>query len=90
MKSVPHKFEGVMQSEDFEEVIEIMADVCGDVGLNDPMKCLCKEVEDIQCGTASEAEDDVVVKPVVPGEAEEWPVGRAYGDVEECFLEVEF
>jgi hypothetical protein len=80
--------QGYVWREYVEKVIKVMADQGGKIVLEYPVQCLCEEVEDVWCGSASEAKYDVVVEFLLPSEPEQMPVCGADGDVPESRLEV--
>jgi hypothetical protein len=67
-----------------------MAYKCREVVLEYPVQRFGEEVEDIWCGSAAEAEDDVVVELLLPSEAEQVPVFAPNRDVSEGGLEIKF
>jgi hypothetical protein len=66
---------------DFEEIVEIVADVHGKVVLENPMQGFGKEIENVGSGVASKAEDNVIKIFIVPCKAKEVPVCMADGNV---------
>jgi hypothetical protein len=54
-----------------------MAKTGRDMSFENPMQSFSKEVEDIGCGTKAKGEDNIVIEPIIPSEAQKVPVSFA-------------
>jgi hypothetical protein len=72
-----------------EEVIQVMVKCRRDVSLDDPMKSLSKEVENVWCRLKSKHQHEQVIKPGAPVNTKEMPISSPNGNVAKSFLQIE-